>query len=312
LAWVWLKEEGGAWARRPMNRAAATTQGRAGAAPGIETGAEAKFTFTLPAVERDLRYYVSGGDAATREFRVRSLRPPAVSEFRIRYTYPAYANRPPLTVTNTDGLIEAPAGTQATVTITATEPLQSALLTVGGEKVLMSRTDRDNVRTATIKVAKPGPYSLDMISNREVPGGGPTGMFVRALSDQAPLVRVPQAGESLRLNPRDIVPITYQVLDDYGLESLTVRTQVNGAAGADLTVPIVGDARRQEGTFNLDLATIKLGVGDVVTITLAARDRAGQQAGSAPLQVLLAPGRSTWTPTSASPSWRRRRSSRRW
>ena len=104
-----------------------------------------------------------------------------------------------------------------------------------------------------------------------------------------PLVRMLQAGDSLRLNPRDIVPLTYQVLDDFGLESLVVRAQVNGGATVELPVPLAGDARRQEGTFNLDLATIKLGMGDVVAVSLAARDRAGQHSASEPLQVLLAP-----------------------
>lgn len=280
--WLWMKEDDAAWTQRPMNRLAAPA-----AAGGVQRGET--FAFTLAAVERDFRYYVSGGDAATREYRVRALRRPAVAEFAVRYTYPAYADRPPLTVKNTDGLIEAPAGTTATVAVTATEPLQAALLTVGGEKVLMSRTDRDNVRTATFRITRSGPCELDMISTREVAGRGPAGMVVRALPDRPPLVRMLEAGESLRLNPRDIVPLAYQVLDDYGLEALSVRAQVNGAEPIELPLPLHGDARRQEGTFNFDLATIKLGVGDVVSITLAARDRAGQQAAGEAMQVLLAP-----------------------
>src|SRR5688572_7931283 len=56
-AWVWLREEGGGWTRRPMNRGPR--------APG--DGDRATFSFTLPAVGRDLRYYVSGGDATSRE-----------------------------------------------------------------------------------------------------------------------------------------------------------------------------------------------------------------------------------------------------
>ena len=34
-------------------------------------------------------------------------RKPGVAEFRIRYVYPDYLGRPPLLVSNTDGLIEA-------------------------------------------------------------------------------------------------------------------------------------------------------------------------------------------------------------
>ena len=270
--WVWLREEGGEWTKRAMSRLRAD-----------------RFAFTLSTVDRDLRYYVEGGDARTREFRVRVLRKPAVSEFHIRYVYPAYAARPPLVVTNSDGLIEAPRDTEATVTVTATEPLQSALLSIGRQKILMGRTERDNVRRATFKITETGPYELDLISTRDVAGTGPAGMYVRALADQKPLVRLVQAGEGLRLNPRDIVPLAYQALDDYGIESLAVRAQVNGSATAEFPVERSPDPRRNEGTFNLDLAAIKLGVGDVVSVTLAAKDRAGQQSASESLQVLVAP-----------------------
>jgi hypothetical protein len=271
--WLMWREEGGDWVRRLMSR---------------EAGGP-KFGMTLPAVDRDLRYRVAGGDARSREHSVRVLRRPAVAGFHIRYAYPAYADRPPLSVTNTDGLIEAPAGTEATLTITATEPLQSALLRVGGEKVLMARGASDYVRTATFKVARSGPYELDLISTREVPGGGPPGAIVRALSDRKPLVRLMQAGDALRLNPRDILPLAYQALDDFGIESLVVRAQVNGGAVTEQPVPRDGDPRRCEGTFNFDLAGVPLVVGDVVVLSMAAKDRAGHQEVSETLQVLVAP-----------------------
>src|SRR5207237_662617 len=41
--------------------------------------------------------------------------------------------------------------------------------------------------------------------------------------------------------------------------------------------------------FNFDLAGIKLAIGDVLTVALVARDRAGQEDTSASLQVLVAP-----------------------
>jgi hypothetical protein len=295
VVWLTWSDEGGGSFRRVMERLAAGTAATAGAgvgdtmSAGVEEGG--RFTLTLPAVERDLRYHVSAGDAETHDYVVQVLRPPAVAGFRIRYVYPAYTDRPPLTVTNTDGLIEAPAGTDATVTVTATEPLQSALLRLGDQKILMARPrgEAENVRRATFKLTRDVAYELDLISTRDVAGGGPPGTVVRTVSDRKPLVRLLNAGEGLRLNPRDILPLAYQALDDFGIESLVVRAQAGGGAPTDFPVPREGDSRRMEGTFNFDLAGVKLGVGDVLTLSLVAKDRAGQQESSETLQVLVSP-----------------------
>ncbi|MDB5355291.1 MAG: hypothetical protein JWN24_1744 [Phycisphaerales bacterium] len=270
--WLYITDDDAHWSRYTMDEAG-----------------DGRFGFTLNAVERDLRYYVTGGDAVTRRFTVRVKRPPAVAQFRVRYTYPAYTARQPLSVVNTDGLIEAPAGTEALLTIVSTEPLQSALLTVGGEKVLMERTTLENVRQARLQIRRDAPYEIDLISTREVHGGGPTKMQIRATPDHPPLVRLAQAGQSLRLNPRDILPLSYQALDDYGLDALTVHAQVNGADATQFALRLSGDRRRQEDTFNFDLASLSLSIGDVLTVNIVARDSAGQETESDALHVLIAP-----------------------
>jgi hypothetical protein len=277
VVWLEWQEQGGDRLRRVMPRDSA--------------GGANRYALTLPGVDRDVRYRVSGGDYRSREFAVAVLRPPAVAEFRLRYAYPAYSERPPLTVANTDGLIEAPAGTEATLAITATEPLQSALLRIGGEKILMTRGpgDPENVRRATFKVARSGRYDLDLISTREIAGGGPPGMLVRALADRRPIVRLLNAGGSLRLNPRDILPLSYQALDDFGIESLVIRAQVAGGQTVERAVPREGDPRRSEGTCTFDLAELKLALGDLLTICLVATDRSGQQEVSEAVQVLVSP-----------------------
>src|SRR3954447_27008942 len=168
--WLFLSDDGVKWSRSGMNWAG-----------------DGRYTYALASVERDQWYYVSGGDATTRRYAVRVLRRPAVAEFRIHYVYPAYTGKPPQTVTNSDGVIEAPVGTEVTVGITATEPLQAALLTANGEKTMMARGGADgdaapeSVRQARLTVTKQGPYQVDLISTRDQAGSGPPTMLIRAL-----------------------------------------------------------------------------------------------------------------------------------
>lgn len=271
-AWIFLSTDASNWSRYTMDDAG-----------------DGRVTYQLSSVDRDLHYYIAGGDAISPRYTIRVKRPPAVAQFRIRYTYPGYTGRAPLTVTNADGAIEAPVGTEALLTVVATEPLQSALLSLGAQKLLMRKTARPNICEASFTIRKETSYELDLISTREVHGGGPGRMFIHALADHPPLVRLLQAGQSLRLSPGDLAPLSYLAMDDYGLESLAVRAQLNGAPPTDAPLPLDGDRRRQEQTVNFDLATLKLAMGDVVTLRVIARDSAGQETPSDDLRVLVAP-----------------------
>ena len=248
-----------------------------------------RFAFTLASVDRDLSYYVRGGDARSPQYLLRVLRKPAVAQFRFQYEYPPYTRLPPVTITNTDGRIEAPAGTKVRLAITATEPLRDALLSVGTEKLLMRATGDPRTREADITVRAGGRYGLDLISDREVPGSGPGTTSIRAVPDVPPQVRLLRGGGSLRLTPRDIVPLAYEALDDYGLQSIAVRAQVNANEPVEAPVRLWSDPRRQQDVFNFDLATLTLTIGDVVTLRLVATDTAGHAARSEPLHVLISP-----------------------
>ncbi len=257
---------------------------------------DGQYSFTLSGVDRDVRYYLQGGDAQTPAYLVRVLRPPAVDQIKIHYVFPAYTGRIPMTVTNSDGIVEAPIGTAATIMVYSSEPLQSALLTVGGEKILMERTADDAVRRADLVMRKDAHCELDMISAREVAGSGPPTMQIRVIPDRAPVVQLSQAGQSLRLNPRDIIPLSYQAVDDFGIVSLAVRYQANASPFSDTPIPLTPDHRRQESVFDFDLASHKLEIGDVVTLSIVATDTSGQVSVSDPLHTLISP-RSVDAPT---------------
>jgi hypothetical protein len=281
-------EADGEWSRSTMEPVSAAQRSDGG-----------QFAFTISSVDRDFRYYVTADDARSRTFAVRVKRPPAVARFAIRYDYPAYSGRSALTVVNSDGLIEAPIGTRATVTITATEPLDGAVLAVGPERITMDRIDATGdvapadaarMRRAAVTVSEDTRYALELLSDRQVPGVGPAGtMQIRAIPDGKPLVRLSRAGESLRLHPREILPLSYQALDDYGIESLNLVAQVNSATPVEVPLELRGDARRQERGYEFDLATLPLTVGDVLTVSLAVTDSAGQRAATDAVQVLVSP-----------------------
>lgn len=247
------------------------------------------YAFSTSPVEQDFRYYVTAGDATTPIYSARVLRRPAVAEFRIRYTYPAYTGRAPLSIRNTDGLIEAPQKTEALVSVVATEPLASATLTVNGKPLEMTTTREPAVRQAHLTILKDQTCALDLTSDRGVESRAPQAIHIRAVPDRPPLVRIVQPASDLRLTPQDILPLAYQALDDYGVAQLVARAQVNANPPIEYPLRLRGDARRIEGAFELDLATLNLKVGDVVSVTVVATDKPGQHGASDVRHILVTP-----------------------
>ncbi|HEY7116347.1 MAG TPA: hypothetical protein VH475_07170 [Tepidisphaeraceae bacterium] len=257
------------------------------------SGDAAAYTFNLGAMEQDQRFYVKAGDATTPTYDLRVLRRPGVAEFRIRYTYPTYTGRAPLSLHNTDGLIEAPQGTQALVAVVATEPLASAWIRIGGgngaQRVELAPTAEPNVRQGSIVVSKDQPCALEMTTDRGVVGRGPQSMKIRAVQDRPPLVRMIQPATDLRLSPRELLPVAWQALDDYGVAQIWVRAQVNANPPVEFPRRISGDPRRVESSSELDLARLNVKVGDVVSISIAATDKARQPGTSDVRHVLISP-----------------------
>ena len=250
---------------------------------------DGKFAYTIGPIDGDLSYFVTGGDATSLTYSVHVLRAPAVAEFRIRYMYPAYAGRAPLSVSNRDGLIEAPVGTEATIDVRSTEPLADSTIIVGKDHFAMTATNDPAVREGKLIVNSDEPYVLQMTARNGVRGLGPNTTAIRATPDRPPLVRLIDPADDLRLSPHDIVSIQYEALDDYGLSALSVRAQVNSQSPAPMAIKIRGDWRHQEGFYNVDLEPLKSAVGDVVSIWMSAEDTSGQTSISEVRHVLISP-----------------------
>jgi hypothetical protein len=238
---------------------------------------------------RDLRYEVIAGDAQGGPFTVRVLRRPLLRELRIQLTYPTYVGREPLSFTSTDGTIDAPVGTLARITVVASEPLKGAWITVDGERLSTEPTSDPHAREAQVRITRDARWSLEMLSDRDVPGAGSADMTIRAKPDRPPLARLvlPQGASLLR--PRDTIRIPYQAGDDYALASLEARIEVDGKPPLVMPLKLGPDPRRCEDLLWIDLAQCDVVLGQVVRITLTATDRAGLKTVSQPCEILISP-----------------------
>ena len=253
-------------------------------------------------LDRDVEYYVTGGDARSDRFVARVLRRPAVVTFHVRYAYPPYTALPPKEVSDATGVFEAPVGTEATVAIESSEPLSAARLIVGGTPMETTATSRPNVREAKLTISEDRRFNVRLTSASGVVGAFRGGR-IRALRDRPPIVVLQNDSSDASAPAGARVTVSYAASDDFGLGRLDAELHVlTGTSVPDRVTPIsiVGDAREQRGNIAIDLASLRLADGDRVEITLRAEDRAGQFAQSAPLRLVIANVAAGPSPTAAS------------
>lgn len=248
-----------------------------------------RYSATLPAVERDFTYRVEAGDARSKNYTVRVLRRPGVAKVQVDLTFPPYVGKPPLSYELTDGKIEAVCGTVARLTVTSTEPLRQATFELPTGTLAASPTIDPYVRTVEFVIDRSGPWSTMLISDRGVAGGAEDKrQQIVAVEDRAPIVQFLR--NDLRLHPSDVLAVPFQVIDDFGIESLRLEVVGGGKSLLSQAMPLTGERRMIRDVVSVDLAPHALAYGDVVTLTLTAVDGAGQTSiSSPPCRVLLSP-----------------------
>jgi hypothetical protein len=189
--------------------------------------------------------------------------------------------------------VEAPVGTEVTLSVRATEPLEVAQMTIGAESVPMTiaadvHAPNSGTAVARFTVRESKRYAIRMASRAGVSGAF-RGGSIRATADRPPVVLVRDTASRDRdAGERELLPIAFQAADDYGLSrldaELTVTRAAGGATRLSTAVPIARGAKQEQGVFTLDVRALGAVRGDAMELRFRAEDRAGQFALSVPLR----------------------------
>lgn len=183
---------------------------------------------TIPDVDQDLRYYVAGGDAVSPIYNVSVLRKPVVRQLLAQCDYPPYTRTSPETVAIADGALQVPTGTRIALSIITSVPVARAQLLREGEAstIEMSASDRPDLWQTTVDVDRNAEWRIELTSTSGVRSSAPATLRVQAVADQPPAVRLIGMTGEVRLQPRDIIELPYKTSDDWSVESLTLRLEV--------------------------------------------------------------------------------------
>ncbi|MCF7859401.1 MAG: hypothetical protein K9N07_08815 [Candidatus Cloacimonetes bacterium] len=220
-------------------------------------------------------YFVKTPFASSDTFTVKVYELPIIKEIEVRYKYPEYTNLKSEVHKNASGSIKAIIGTKVNLTLHANNPLQKAEMIFSNGNY--SEMERQGISSFSdnFVITQSGSYHIrleDILGNnsRKISN------IITTLADKEPEIEISKPGKDTLLTQNMLLPLTIYASDDYGLEQLDLRYQINNEQV--FTEPILNilNSRTITHNYTFDLNNNVLIPGDNVTYWVEISDNCPQ------------------------------------
>lgn len=282
---LWRRASGGEW------QPAAMQSGDASA--GL-------FRFTVPQAMHSFDFRIVAGDDESKTYRVEVVKRPQVERIAIKYTLPAYTGREPLEIAESDGEVNAIAGTVVELTIKSSKPLREASLVTDGNRVMRLEQAVDSQTwkcafTVALNVGRisnptgrienpsygtsidaPTRYQLRLQDTDGYENLDPLWHSISLAKDLPPTVAIVEPGRDTQVKPADSFTVKLHAKDDYGIGLVRLVCRVGDAEQVRevAAFPVSGKSELQaEHVVAWNLSDLGLKSGDIVRYWAEAADR---------------------------------------
>ena len=250
--------------------------------PMLRDSAAAEFTSRLFDLTRTTEYYVEAEGIRSRAFHLTVVDLPAVERLSIELHFPSYTGLPPERIEK-GGDVAAVRGTTVTVRASITKPVKSGTIRLDDKTTVPLRADSAGRLTGSFRVTRNGFYRVDLVAADGTPVPGTLQYVIEALDDHGPSIRIEQPGRDTKVTSVEEVAVAVRASDDYGVEGVELRYQVNGGAEQRIALTDSAAARATpelRAAHTLFLEELGLKPGDLVSYFATARDGAGNSSSS--------------------------------
>ena len=210
------------------------------------------YACSLGQVSQDIEYAVRVGDTRWPldhpYYKITVLKQVRVEGLDIEYAYPPYTKLDNALRRNAEGPIEAPLGTQATVTLRVAAPVSTVVMETRSGEAIMMRPSANGRQFATVlTVTRDDAYRLIVRDSRgqalqqlpDVAAAGASrvsGYFrIRAEADPAPRVEFVAPNQDVSRPPGGTLAVSIKASDTYGLAELKLQAHVESTDRSILT-----------------------------------------------------------------------------
>tara|TARA_B100000927_G_scaffold57625_1_gene44462 strand:+ start:8321 stop:12007 length:3687 start_codon:yes stop_codon:yes gene_type:complete len=198
-----------------------------------------QFSIKFNQVEDDFSYRIRAGSALTQYYKVTTVAPPAIDQFKVEYDFPDYTNLKSKSVTTDTGEIRAVAHTRVTLTATPNKKIDQSRLLIN------ERTDLGSPEAVDGKLQWQFDLTGGMNGNWQIDLTDTDGFTnqqltypLEVLPDKSPSVIVTFPIEKeLRLRPTELLPVASEIVEDFGFKDASfLVTPVGGDQPEEIAI----------------------------------------------------------------------------
>ena len=229
------------------------------------------YLHSLTNIRSDVKYRVTGNDAASPEYKITSYVPPDVKALNIEVTYPAYTKLNPGVQKSPD--IAAVRASTARIEIEPSVELARAKLRFSALPEMALTGASNGSWTATLKIVKDTDYWIELADRKGHLGVNEKPYHIKALPDAPPKVEVIDPGGDSTSTATNRVPIKISVTDDFGVGDINVVFHKLG--GSEVSIPAKRESDQNgeiTASAELDLSALELRDYELVAYHAEATD----------------------------------------
>jgi hypothetical protein len=270
---------------------------------GKTTQFEATRSFSQPG---KFKYRFETDSAATEWHELNVSMAPAIESMAAKVTVP---RKPPgrkwikpYTEQIENNTLEVVPGSSVTLSVQATDKLSKMKAAGPDGKMITRQLSGEDEFTFNFTADKNGPVKFSLVGEQGLVNDNVPDLQVIVKADEPPKFKlVSPDGDYLATNVAS-VPVTFEVTDDFGLESVKMHLEMPSQAPEEIAVPVEEGARSKQFTQIIELEEHELEVGDSVLFYAEATDidtgsePANRTSGSEVYFIEVRPYRQNWIP----------------
>lgn len=238
---------------------------------------EGGFYIKLENVQQSFTYFAKSNGVVSNKYFIKVIERPKIRTIRLKIIPPQYSG---LTITEQidNGNITSLYGSEVRLELISSKELKSAKLVFNDSSSLNMNVESKRAKLF-FHITRDQKYKIIVADNFDILNSNPVEYSISAIPDEYPGINLFEPVKDVQLDARNVVPINFQIKDDYGFQQLVLKYRLSASKFEDawdkyreVKISIPPKVKEYEYNYLWNLADINPAVGDVYSFYLEVFD----------------------------------------